>query len=104
MILALLWGQSGCVTAFALGELFDTRDEAAQSWGVEDRRPPSTAWFWGRVGLAGLVVPFTFSADLVLGLCFGWLIYDEDDEDEDCVPPEELERRDRARERDQRRR
>jgi len=86
--------QSGCVTVWAMEEIFQV-EGAGPDPDYRDSRPPSSGWLLKRIGLAALVLPFSLSADLVVAACFGWLIYDDDDDDdepEDCRAPPGLVR------------
>lgn len=84
----VLGGPTGCVTAAMFETVFRLDEEIDDDPAfTHDQRPPRSAgWFLSQIGLAGLLLPVTLSADIVIGICFGWLIYDDNDEDEDEEP------------------
>jgi len=67
----LFGGPTGCVTL-------------AMIEGVVEEGDPGAGEVAARVGVAGLLLPLTLSADFVIAVTLGWLIYDDDDDDDDC--------------------
>lgn len=91
LVVCLAGVQSGCVTAWAMQEIFSVEGEGPDP-SHSDSRPPSSGWLWGRIGLAVLVLPLALAGDLSFGLLLGALgicyEIDLDDSDEAEEPDE----------------